>query len=976
MSRPIGRIGLVLAAMSLMAGQAAAQGSAAPVQAPPPVTQLVSPDTDALSRVGYDTFRVDVRTLTPGPIDDGYRLAPGDEVNLRVWGQLQLMYRLTVTADLALEVPDVPGRVYVAGLGLRDITDRLRRHLATAYAIFFNMENPAASTAFVDVALGKVRDVRFLVQGEVAVPGSYALHPSLANVVYALAAAGGVTGSGSLREVRVRRGGQLLSLDFFDFVLRGEMDLDRLRLQDGDVVFVPLVRREVSLRGEVRRPGRYTLHGSAPETLDKVIEFAGGVLPTANTTRILIRRTTVNVGQQTLSIDLEAMRKAGTAVPLADGDVITILRTSDTRTDFVQLRGAGTLVPGEYQYVKGMRLSDLIAAAGGLASDAYLPRADLRRTGADSRDVLFIVDLRRVLARDPEHDRDVQPLDVLHVQTIDQIEGAEGSVTLQGYAKEPGRVGLTVGMRLSDLLFGRAGLQDPAFSRNTYLPRAEIARVSNGSAGREIIAIDLRRLLAGDSAADPVLSNDDIVTVFDRRVIAVGDRTVTLSGHAKRPGRHPLADGMRVSDLLLTVGGYADPVFVRDAYLARGDILRVVSRETSVERELVRFDLGALLRGDLTQNPLLQADDEVRVYKAADFSEPARVEIAGAVHKPSEHPLAVNMTLEDLLLMGGGLRDLADPETADLFRTTVGPDGRVAIEHSEISLREKGLALRHRDRILIRVRAGYQPARQVEIGGLVQSPGRYSVPATARIADLVRLAGGLAEGAFREGAEFRRGGPNGTRIVFDLARALERPEAPDNLVLQEGDVLTIPGVSTTVVVTDGTASLVMAWVAGKGVDYYVAAVGGLPRGVSMSDVRVRQPNGRYAAGRFLRGPEVRPGSTIEVPHPEQPSATTTSTAVQGPAPAQAPAAAGAARPAPRGESDMPAGETFDLTVASVAGTCPVLTLTGGDLKVMMSDVTRFGDVSCSDLVPGVRLVVRAVRLSPAVLHAVEIRRKP
>ena len=73
---------------------------------------------------------------------------------------------------------------------------------------------------------------------------------------------------------------------------------------------------------------------------------------------------------------------------------------------------------------------------------------------------------------------------------------------------------------------------------------------------------------------------------------------------------------------------------------------------------------------------------------------------------------------------------------------------------------------------------------------------------------------------------------------------------------------------------------------------------------------------------------------------------------------------------------MPAGETFDLTVASVAGTCPVLTLTGGDLKVMMSDVTRFGDVSCSDLVPGVRLVVRAVRLSPAVLHAVEIRRKP
>lgn len=944
----------VVSVTPLLAQSPAAQPPvAAPPVAAPPLAAQPGPPLPALAdraqgatRIGYDVFKIDA-PLTEGPVGGDYELAPGDKVHLRVWGDLQLTFELTVSQDQYLEIPDVPGRVYVSGLSLAAVSDRLRRHLATAYAEYIDIDNPAASGTFVDVALGAVRPIRFLVQGEVGTPGSYTLHPSLGNLIYALSRAGGVKESGSLRNIRVRRSGGTVEIDFYKFLMTGTVAESELRIRNGDVIFVPLKRKEVTIQGEVRRPGIYTLHDSNAEDLDTVLEFAGGVLPSASTDRLLIRRTVMNVGQRTLTIDLNAERAANRRVILQDQDLITLVSTNGLRRDFLTLKGSGVQVGGEYQFRPGMRISDLLTAAGGLMPEAYLERAELRRTGADMRTTYTQVNLRLAAAGDAQQNVALQPLDELTVYRVSDIEGLDGSVTLRGHVRSAGVVPLSRGMRLFDLLFARAGVQDANHMRDTYLPRADLIRIVPGSTRTELITFDLGKLLAGDQSQNLELRADDEVVVYDRASVLGAARTVTLSGHAKVPGSHPLLQGMRVLDLLRTAGGFEDPDFRREAYLPRADVWRRRGMGDRIERELLRIDLSAAIAGDQTQNLALESGDEVVVYAAKDFVEARTVQVAGAVNKPGTYELASNMTLGDLLIQAGGLKDMADTETAELFRVALGGATQVALESVTVPLADKSLPLRNRDRLLVKMRAGYQPSRVVEVSGQVQYPGPYTLDAGGRVADVIRMAGGLVDGAFLDGAILRRG-PGATRIVFDLERALDNASSTDNLLLEHGDSLEVPRRSNTVTVVDAVERpITIAYASGKGVDYYLQAAGGPTADADPDGVAVILPSGRYAAKRFMRGPEVVPGSTIVVP--SKPSEAKT------PAPSAAPM-------------------TASGPVGDVTGACPTAPFTLGSLRLAATSETVFIGLTCADLKAGVRVVVMFLPQADRAV-ATEIRRQ-
>jgi polysaccharide export outer membrane protein len=117
---------------------------------------------------------------------------------------------------------------------------------------------------------------------------------------------------------------------------------------------------------------------------------------------------------------------------------------------------------------------DLIKSAGGLAPEAFLDRAELRRTGSDMRETYTALNLRLANQGDPQHNVILQPLDTVTVFTVAEVRGLNGAVQLSGHVKLPGQVRLSDGMKLSDLLFARAGVQDQDFMRETYLPRGEI----------------------------------------------------------------------------------------------------------------------------------------------------------------------------------------------------------------------------------------------------------------------------------------------------------------------------------------------------------------------------------------------------------------------------------------------------------------------------------------------------------------------
>ena len=975
-------------------------GQASPTsQAPPPVqsptaptglpvqTLLASPNRAAEARsdlplIGYDAFKIDVSAIPPGPVDKSYVLSPGDVVHVRVWGELQLTFQLTVSSDHYLEIPGVLGRVYTADLPLGDVTDRVMRHLATAHAVYFDLENPAASTAFVDVTLGEVRGIQFLVQGEVATPGSYLLHPSLGNLIYAIAKAGGVKDSGSLRNVRIRRGTRTFEVDFYQFLLKGTVDGTELQIRNGDLIFVPLKRKEVTIQGQVRRQGVYTLLAAGHEDLDEMIDYAGGVLPTAITERILIRRSEVNVGTRTISVNLDAEAAAKRQVPLQDQDVVTILASDTRRRDYITLQGNGVPLPGEYQFTPGMRIQELLVRAGGLRPEAYLERAELRRTGPDLRTSYLHVDLRLAAAGNPAHNVVIESLDELTVNSVIDVVGAAGEVSLAGHVKTPGTVPLSSGMRVYDLLFTRAGLQDADFMRDTFLRRGDIIRVVRGTVRTELLTFDLGKLLEGDQAQNLLLQADDKVVIYERNEILGTDRTVTLSGFVRSPGTHSLLQGMRLLDLLRNAGGFEDPDRRRDAYLPRGEIWRIVGRGDRVERELLRFDLGAALGGDPAQNLPLQSGDEVIVYAARDFVETRTVEIDGAVNKPGVYELASNMTMGDLLVKGGGLKDLADPKMADLFRMGATGDGELRLESVAVPLSDTSLVLRNRDRLLVRMRSGYQPTRVIDVSGEVQYPGRYTLSGGAeRLADVIRMAGGVLPDAFLEGASLHRrdgtGAEASTRVVLDFARALRSPDSPDNLLLEHGDRLHVTRRSNTVTVVDAVQRpITIAFAKGKGVQYYLQAAGGVTADADAKGVAVVLPSGRYAPSRFLRGPDIVPGSTIVVPsktgaiRPQAPEPV-----VVAPPPAPLPPAQAPEVAAPTVSAVPVASWIISGIAGPLTGTCPALAFDIGSSRITSTEATVFVGTPCADLKAGDQLEVTAVRQTERMLVALEIRRR-
>src|SRR4051812_21994376 len=228
-----------------------------------------------LKLFGLETFRRTSTRFQPvqsGPVDENYRLGSGDVLVLILTGDVEQAYTLTVNREGFIVIPQV-GQVYVANMTLAQLEDQLYSRLRRVYSGI--RRSPGARTKF-QVSVARLRNIQVFVVGDVVRPGSYQIS-SAGTVLTALYSAGGPSANGSFRTVQIRRGGKLVdSLDMYDYLLHGINSSD-VRLQSGDVVFVPVHRGFVKVAGEVTRPALYEL--LPEETLRDLIAFAGGVGP-------------------------------------------------------------------------------------------------------------------------------------------------------------------------------------------------------------------------------------------------------------------------------------------------------------------------------------------------------------------------------------------------------------------------------------------------------------------------------------------------------------------------------------------------------------------------------------------------------------------------------------------------------------------------------------------------------------------------
>ena len=565
-------------------------------------TKLATP----LEYFGYDLFAGVPTTFAPAtdiPMDADYVVGPGDTVQIQLFGKEAAQYDLVITREGILQFPEI-GPISVAGLTFREMKQALRARID---------EQMIGEKA--NITMGRLRSIRVFILGDVNQPGSYTVS-ALSTMTNALFVSGGIKPIGSLRNIQLKRRGKVVGrMDLYDLLLHGDTSGD-LRLQPGDVIFVPPVGASVGVAGEVRRPAIYEIRNEG--SVEQMLSLAGGLLPTAYPQASQVERISKR-GERTL-IDLDISQKAGLRAPVQAGDVLRIYSVLEKMEDVVLLSGH-VQRPGGYQWRPGLRITDLVPSI----QNDLLPRPDLdyalvrRELKPDQRIRVFSVQPGKALedpaskynieleSRDElilfgfNEDRTeiIEPL-IAELQVQATFQQPTQVVTVGGLVRLPGDYPLEDHMKISDLVRAGGGLAEAAFALGAELTRYEVVEGSY----REIdhISVDLSQILEGGAVADLALRPHDVLHI-KRLPEWVAAATIEVRGEVRFPGVYPISRGEQLSKLIERAGGVTDMAFTEGAVFLREDLR---------EREEQRLaELSQRLEADLAALSLKLAQEEV-----------------------------------------------------------------------------------------------------------------------------------------------------------------------------------------------------------------------------------------------------------------------------------------------------------------------------------------------------------------------------
>jgi protein involved in polysaccharide export with SLBB domain len=621
-------------------------------------------DPDRLRVFGLDVFArstTQFQPVTTGAVPDTYVLGPGDEIALVITGDVEFQYLLPVTREGFFVVPQV-GQIWVNGLTLGGLREQMYSHLGRVYSGV--SRSPDATTRF-DVSLGRLRTNQVFVTGEVAIPGTYLVSP-VASLLNALYLAGGPTANCSFRDVQVMRGGRVAHrVDLYDYLLRGN-NLDGIRLEPGDVIYIPVHGEQVAIHGEVVRPAIFEMKQS--ETLLDLMRFAGGPTSPAQLRRVRIERIlpesqrTPGVDRVVIDVSLaDIVRNPASAPPLNGGDDVRVFAVRTELRNTVALQGSAWQ-PGSFAFRPGMRLWDLISAAGGLQPDAYLAAAQITRLDpSDSTLSVIPTSLDRDASGAPVSNPELQEFDVVTI--VSQAEATETfPVTISGEVMNPHQEQFRRGLTLRQLVTSAGGLKTTA---DLELEIARVADPASRAAGGIATVLRVRvdstffvgranevnYFGARDSLGSSV-SEEFLLQPYDRVYVRrLPDfelpRGVIVTGEVRFPGAYALSSkDERVGTFLQSrVGGFSTTAFTEGFQFYRNG-------------RLVDVDLPEVLKHpDRSDNLRLLAGDSLHIPEYNPI-----VSVQGAVNSPAAVTYVPGKGLSYYIESAGGYARNADED--------------------------------------------------------------------------------------------------------------------------------------------------------------------------------------------------------------------------------------------------------------------------------------------------------------------------
>ncbi|MBK1438374.1 SLBB domain-containing protein [Parapedobacter sp. ISTM3] len=516
---------------------------------------IVEEEADTSRIFGAKLFRNTNIQFQPNlniPTPKNYVIGTGDELLLDLTGDNEASYTLPVTPEGTININYV-GIVPVSGLTIEDAADKIRNRMQPTYPQL------GSGRTRLSLTLGNIRSIKVTLTGYVTRPGTYTL-PSLANVFHALYASGGPSDKGTYRGIQLIRNNRVIeTIDTYDFLTKG-IQPGNVRLEDGDVIHIPVFNRHVTVDGLVNNPGIFEPVES--ETLEDVLRFAGDFSPEAYRAKVKVLQVT---DRQRSVADIYA--EDFSRYTPRNGDHYIVEEVLDRYANRVAIEGA-VFRPGLYALTDGLTLRELIRRADGLKEDAFMSRAYINRLNPDNTQQLITVDLAQLMAGSTQQDHVLQREDKVIISSIFDLR-EEYTVSISGQVRKPGEFEYVEQMTLGNLIQMSGGLAEAA--NIEYIDVAR--RIRRNTNERDSTISELVRV-SFDSReeavqSDFVLQPFDMVSVHTSTGYQV-QRLVRIEGEVMYPGEYVLLKkDEKVSDLIRRAGGVTEFAYLPGASLQR-----------------------------------------------------------------------------------------------------------------------------------------------------------------------------------------------------------------------------------------------------------------------------------------------------------------------------------------------------------------------------------------------------------------------
>ena len=638
--------------------------TSAPVVVPVPTTPKVVVEKDIENYFGYDIFvnnPFGQKDYLLGNIDEGYILAPGDELRITVFGDNNLEFVSKIDLNGNISFPNL-GVFFAAGNSFATVKNRLKVFLGKYYSGLLSSPN----RTFLDVSLTQIRPVKVSVLGNVTTPGPHLVN-GMATVLNALYASGGINTSGTLRDVKVYRNNKLIkTIDLYDYITQGNIDQD-IRLANNDVLFVGPRISSVTLQGKVRTAAIYEIKQG--ETLEDLFKYSGGLSAVASTNAVNVSRikpfkdrnqelvfdrflTTVNYSNQNSK-----------GFVLTDGDVVNVQEILTKQKNKVFIEG-NVNAPGSYGLDIYKDLKTLInTGAKGVSMNTYFQKLDINREDDQGNLSFKTYNLSSVL--NDKVTVALQENDRVKIYSLEEVRG-EQTVTISGFVSEPKTVFWSENLSIFDLIFQSVSYDELEFQSKVLTSRLDLKRFDEQTGLYNLSQYSIDKL--EDLKTTYLIPKDEVV-LYTKSVSENIAPTFRVLGRVTDPGEFSLGNSMYVEDAILMAGGFLEDA--EKTYVNINRLDRDIETGSYSKLETYQVDMDYLL--GITKTPsnpfILQNKDIVTVFAPIRAFEQPVISVRGEVKYPQNIVLDNDqVSMKKIIDLAGGFTTNSNIKSSYIVR--------------------------------------------------------------------------------------------------------------------------------------------------------------------------------------------------------------------------------------------------------------------------------------------------------------------